>query len=278
MADANVEMGFDAAIEHAKRAFALEKYEQAVNYNATALELITKAHGDDAPAPCWEPEDDVEDEPAESSSANGPILSFSGDAGEDAVDLFSVAQNMADEDAAEQDEEGRVGRTGSQGTTSARRGRCSTSRLKLADTYIALGDVSLETEKFDAAITDYTAALALKWLGELEGAAPSASTSAPAPAPGLEPQGKGKDSLSQRQRSSASYGAQGRFWRPTSGRADITKSVDPIKGPRDLDKHASGFDASPKALAKRLKARLPGPRLYQACDMPLTPLYSPPKV
>ncbi|KAJ7773729.1 hypothetical protein DFH07DRAFT_952769 [Mycena maculata] len=115
MADANVEMGFDAAID------------------------------DDAPAPCWEPEDDMEDEPAESSSANGPILSFSGDAGEDAVDLFSVAQNMADEDAAERDEEGRVGRTGSQRTTSARRGRCSTSRLKLADTYIALGDVSLET-------------------------------------------------------------------------------------------------------------------------------------
>ncbi|CAK5280161.1 unnamed protein product, partial [Mycena citricolor] len=35
-------------------------------------------------------------------------------------------------------------------------------QLKLADTYIALGDVSLETEKFDQAITDYEAGLDLK--------------------------------------------------------------------------------------------------------------------
>ncbi|KAJ7782534.1 hypothetical protein DFH07DRAFT_764679 [Mycena maculata] len=50
-----------------------------------------------------------------------------------------------------------------------------------------------------------------------------------------------------------------------------------VIGPRDLAKHASGFDASPKALAKRLKARLPWPRLYQACDVPLKSLYSPPQ-
>lgn len=35
-------------------------------------------------------------------------------------------------------------------------------KLKLADTYLALGDVSLETEKFEQAISDYDAALALK--------------------------------------------------------------------------------------------------------------------
>lgn len=35
-------------------------------------------------------------------------------------------------------------------------------KLKLADTFLALGDVSLETEKFEQAISDYDAALALK--------------------------------------------------------------------------------------------------------------------
>jgi hypothetical protein len=40
MPDATAEMGLDAAIEHAKRAFALEKYEQAVDFYATALELM----------------------------------------------------------------------------------------------------------------------------------------------------------------------------------------------------------------------------------------------
>ncbi|KAF8586365.1 hypothetical protein K439DRAFT_1387288 [Ramaria rubella] len=35
-------------------------------------------------------------------------------------------------------------------------------RLKLADTYIALGDVSLETEKLEQAVSDYTTAVALK--------------------------------------------------------------------------------------------------------------------
>jgi len=35
-------------------------------------------------------------------------------------------------------------------------------RLKVADTFIALGDISLETEKFDQAITDYSSGLALK--------------------------------------------------------------------------------------------------------------------
>ncbi|KAJ7509708.1 hypothetical protein B0H11DRAFT_1702712 [Mycena galericulata] len=197
-------MGLEAVIEHGKRAFALEKYEQAVEYYATALELITKTHGDDAPETADlyfsygkallenaiaqssvlgkdQPEEDAEDEPAESSS-NGPILSFSGDADEDAVDLFSAAQNAEDEDAAEREEEeggedaepeddfnaawevldlARAIYAKQTGDGEAASGD-EDVQLKLADTYIALGDVSLETEKFDAAITDYTAALALK--------------------------------------------------------------------------------------------------------------------
>jgi HAT1-interacting factor 1 len=35
-------------------------------------------------------------------------------------------------------------------------------RLKVADTFIMLGDISLETEKFDQAITDYSSGIALK--------------------------------------------------------------------------------------------------------------------
>ncbi|KAJ7625657.1 hypothetical protein FB45DRAFT_979807 [Roridomyces roridus] len=201
MLEANTEMSFDAAVEHAKRAFALQKYEQAVDYYATALELITKTHGDDAPETAdlylsygkallenaitqtsvlgkEQPEDGAaEDEPAQSSS-NGPILSFSGDGDEDAVDLFSAAENMAEE-AAEQEDDDEGAEDGEPEddfnaawevldlaraiyTKQTENGQDDDVQLKLADTFIALGDVSLETEKFDAAITDYTAALDLK--------------------------------------------------------------------------------------------------------------------
>jgi HAT1-interacting factor 1 len=36
-------MSLETAVEHAKRAFALDKYEQAVDYYATALELMYAA-------------------------------------------------------------------------------------------------------------------------------------------------------------------------------------------------------------------------------------------
>ncbi|KAJ6582023.1 hypothetical protein B0H19DRAFT_929158, partial [Mycena capillaripes] len=202
------EMGLDAAIEHAKRAFALEKYEQAVDFYATALELITKKCGEDAPETADlyfsygkallenaisqssvlgkdKPEEDA-DEPAGalffSTSANGPILSFSGDAedGDDpAVDLFSAAQDMADEEDAADAEEGEGDDDGEPEddfnaawevldlaraiyAKQTEDGADEHVQLKLADTYIALGDVSLETEKFDQAITDYEAGLKLK--------------------------------------------------------------------------------------------------------------------
>ncbi|KAJ6504787.1 hypothetical protein C8R47DRAFT_967838 [Mycena vitilis] len=195
-------MDLDTAVEHAKRAFALEKYEQAVDYYATALELITKKCGEDAPETADlyfsygkallenaisqssvlgkdQPEDDADD-PAESSSADGPILSFSGDAedGDDpAVDLFNAAQDMADEedaDGAQGDDEDAEPEDDFNAAwevldlaraiyaKQTADGADEDVQLKLADTYIALGDVSLETEKFDQAITDYEAGLGLK--------------------------------------------------------------------------------------------------------------------
>ncbi|KAJ6451521.1 hypothetical protein C8R47DRAFT_978104 [Mycena vitilis] len=198
-------MDLDTAVEHAKHAFALEKYEQAVDYYATALEFITKKCGEDAPETADlyfsygkallenaisqssvlgkdQPEDDTDD-PAESSSTDGPILSFSGDAedGDDpAVDLFNAAQDMADEedaDGAQGDDEDAEPEDDFNAAwevldlaraiyaKQTADGADEDVQLKLADTYIALGDVSLETgitQKFDQAITDYEAGLGLK--------------------------------------------------------------------------------------------------------------------
>jgi HAT1-interacting factor 1 len=139
---------------------------------------------------------------------NGPILSFSGDAdetdevmpsaGEDmAVDMFGEAMQAAKDDEAEgEDDEGDEGDDAEpEDDFNAAWEVLDLARaiydkqlagdpddevkLKLADTYITLGDVSLETglfkprlfyarthgasaEKFDQAITDYSAGLTLK--------------------------------------------------------------------------------------------------------------------
>ncbi|KAJ7699057.1 hypothetical protein B0H17DRAFT_978040 [Mycena rosella] len=197
--DVSPEMGLDAAIEHAQRAFALEKYEQAVDFYATALELMTKKCGEDAPETADlyysygkallenaiaqssvlgkdQPEDEEE---ADESAGNAPILSFSGDA-EDAEDTAVDLREMADEEeevaaANEEEEEDAEPEDDfnaawevldlaraiyAKQTEDAAADEAV--QLKLADTYIALGDVSLETEKFSQAITDYEAALALK--------------------------------------------------------------------------------------------------------------------
>ncbi|KAG5647843.1 hypothetical protein DXG03_007767 [Asterophora parasitica] len=198
----------ESAIEHAKRAFALKKFEQAIEHYATALELITKTVGEDSPETAdlyfsygkallenaiaqssvlgKEQTEEEEDEGAPVVGANGkgPILSFSGDAeeGDDdpAVDLFAqAAQTIAEAEAAgegEEDDEEEDGEPEDDFNAAwevldlARaiydkqkdQDEDEEVRLKLADTYIALGDVSLETEKFDQAITDYEAGLALK--------------------------------------------------------------------------------------------------------------------
>ncbi|KAJ4492581.1 hypothetical protein C8J55DRAFT_419072, partial [Lentinula edodes] len=204
----------DNAIEHAKRAFALKKYEQAVDYYATALEHLSRTLGEDSPeiADLYFAygksllenaisqtsvlgKDQPEEEGAEDdkgalpcltgSSSNGPILSFSGDAEEgaedSAVDLFAeAAKEVAEADAAagEEDDNDDEDAEPEDDFNAAwevldlaraiydKQHDADTSNedvaLKLADCYIALGDVSLETEKFDQGITDYEVGLTLK--------------------------------------------------------------------------------------------------------------------
>jgi HAT1-interacting factor 1 len=92
----------------------------------------------------------------------GPILSFSGDAEEDpAVDLFAGAEKAEDEKAAaaEPEEDGEPEDDFNAAWEALDLARAiydrqvqqdgdDEVRLKLADTYIALGDVSLETGMF----------------------------------------------------------------------------------------------------------------------------------
>ncbi|KAF9218509.1 hypothetical protein BS17DRAFT_549896 [Gyrodon lividus] len=193
------EMTIETVLEHARRAFALKKYEQAVEHYATALELQTKTHDEDAPEMAdlyisygkallenaisqasvfgKEPEPGaIEDEKSTARDGKGPILEF-GDEGEgegETVDLFGQATNEVEEESEGGDEEGEEGEPEDDFNAAweilelARaiyeKGKDEDDeiKLKLADTYIALGDVSLETEKFDQAITDYSAGLALK--------------------------------------------------------------------------------------------------------------------
>ncbi|KAK2463620.1 hypothetical protein APHAL10511_004371 [Amanita phalloides] len=198
-----VEVTVQTSVEQAKRAFALKKYEQAADHYATALELMTKEHGDRAPATAdlyfsygkallenaisqtsvlgkEQPEAEVDDEPAVSgTNAKGPILSFSGDADEDdgeedpAVDLLAQANKEIEEAEQEAEEEEDVEPeddfNAAWEVLELARAIYETQidnddhiKLKLADAFIALGDVSLETEKFDQAITDYSAGLKLK--------------------------------------------------------------------------------------------------------------------
>ncbi|EIW79098.1 hypothetical protein CONPUDRAFT_91410 [Coniophora puteana RWD-64-598 SS2] len=190
----------EGALEQARRAFALRRYEQAVEHYAMALEIATKKHGEDAPemADLYFSygkallenaivqsqvlgKDEPQNEEAEEKGANGAFLSFSGDAeeeGDPAVDLFANAAK-AEEEEEEEDGEGEGEEEGGDGEPEddfnaawevlelARaiydRGKEDDGvTLKLADTYIALGDVSLETEKFDQAITDYEEGLKIK--------------------------------------------------------------------------------------------------------------------
>ncbi|KAI0306102.1 hypothetical protein B0F90DRAFT_964580 [Multifurca ochricompacta] len=194
------------ALDHAKRAFALRKYESAVEHYATALELLSNTHGEDAPEMAdvyfaygkallenaivqnsvlgkdQQPQDGAT---AEEPAPNGnKILSFSGDVEDEeddpAVDLFAEAAKSNVEEGEEGDDDGE----GDEGEDEAepeddfnaawevlelaraiyekRMDGDDEVRLKVADTFIALGDISLETEKFDQAINDYSSGLALK--------------------------------------------------------------------------------------------------------------------
>ncbi|EIW58465.1 uncharacterized protein TRAVEDRAFT_124499 [Trametes versicolor FP-101664 SS1] len=198
-------MSLEDTIEHAKRAFALKKYEQSVEHYASALEIATKKFDEKAPEIAdlyfaygkallenaiaqsgvlgkQDPEDGLEDSSGAYAANSGAFLSFSGDAeeehlGEDvAVDLFADAQKAAAEmDAAEEEEEEDDDAEPEDDFNAAwevldlaraiyekHQEDADEVKLKLADTFITLGDVSLETEKFEQAISDYTAGLALK--------------------------------------------------------------------------------------------------------------------
>ncbi|TFK51898.1 hypothetical protein OE88DRAFT_1484347 [Heliocybe sulcata] len=201
----------DLTVEHeidqAKRAFALKKYEEAVDHYATALEIQTTKFGDHAPecADLYfdygrallenavsqsgvlgkEQTEAAVNEPAAGSSKNGPLLSFSGDAedededgpGEErTVDLFAEAAKMEKEEQEQDDDEEEADMAEPEDDFNAAWEVLDLARAiydkakddddlvkaKLADTYIMLGDVSLETEKFDQAINDYDAGLAIK--------------------------------------------------------------------------------------------------------------------
>ncbi|KAG6813863.1 hypothetical protein H0H92_006270 [Tricholoma furcatifolium] len=199
----STEPTIESSIEHAKRAFALKKFEQAIQHYAAALELMTEKVGEDSPEMAdlyffygkallenaisqnsvlgKDGEDHHEDEEAPVNvNGKGPILSFSGDAEDEdpAVDLFAEARQPEGETAEEGDEEDEEDDAEPEDDFNAAWEVLDLARaiydkvkdqedddevkLKLADTYIALGDVSLETEKFEQAITDFEAGLDLK--------------------------------------------------------------------------------------------------------------------
>ncbi|CAL1715356.1 unnamed protein product [Somion occarium] len=185
----------------AKRAFALKKYEQAVDHYATALELMTDKYGEESPeiaevyfaygkallenaitqSSVLGKEQTEGAIPTESGSSSGAFLSFSGDAeesedeGEDVpVDLFGNAAKAEEAEGHEDEEEGEEVEPEddfnaawevldlARAIFEKQQEESDEMKLRLAETYITLGDVSLETEKFEQAITDYSTGLDLK--------------------------------------------------------------------------------------------------------------------
>ncbi|KAG8904553.1 hypothetical protein FRC01_008683, partial [Tulasnella sp. 417] len=120
-----------------------------------------------------------QDEAGPSGSKTGKkVISFSGDGEEEdeAVDLLGNAQNAddGDDDQEEGDGEGGDDEDEPEDDFNAAwevldlaralyaKADGDEAQLKLADTYMSLGDVSLETEKFDQALSDYSSGLTLK--------------------------------------------------------------------------------------------------------------------
>ncbi|KAG8802359.1 hypothetical protein FRC17_006430, partial [Serendipita sp. 399] len=187
----------ETLIGKAKRAFALKQYEQAVETYAMALETYAK---ECSPATvdiyylygCALLENAIasnnvlgnkqggEEEPeepetkAETDGKGRFFFGADGATGEDdpEVDLFAQAQAAEKEEEEEKEEPGDVDEPeddfeGAWDILDLARTTYDTmqgdeSQLKLAETYMALGDISLETEKFDQAITDYQSALDIK--------------------------------------------------------------------------------------------------------------------
>ncbi|KAI6024432.1 hypothetical protein EDC04DRAFT_2900085 [Pisolithus marmoratus] len=183
-------------LEHARRAFALKKYEQAVELYATALEMQTKTHDEDAPEMAdlyfsygkallenavsqvsvlgKEPEPGVADEERPTqSNGKGPFLSFSGDDDEEDGGADLLAQAGKDEE--QSDEEGDDGEPEDDFNAAwdvfelARsiydkgkdQGRRETGTYGYTIQEVS-SPADIPSEKFDQAITDYCAGLALK--------------------------------------------------------------------------------------------------------------------
>ncbi|KAF6761537.1 hypothetical protein DFP72DRAFT_624531 [Ephemerocybe angulata] len=194
------ELTVESAVEQAKRAFALQKYEQAVELYGSALEILTAKAGEDAPETADlyfsygkallenaiaqngvlgkdQPEAAAEEEAAK--GPHRPILSFSGDGDDDpTIDLLNAPADDDEDDDEEGEQEGGDEDGDPEDDFNAawevlelakeiykkqlEEDEDEEVQLKLADTFIALGDVSLETEKFDQAIGDYQSGLDLK--------------------------------------------------------------------------------------------------------------------
>ncbi|EJU03524.1 hypothetical protein DACRYDRAFT_49750 [Dacryopinax primogenitus] len=190
-------------VDLAQRAYALRKYEEAVENYAKALEAFTEKHGENSPDSAdllykygkallenaISQNSALGKEPPEEAPADksGKII-ISGDAedveeeedeededeemgevimeGQEAVKLGEVGgkeeEDQEMEDAEPEDDFNAAWEVLDLARAFFEKGDADETKLKLAETYIALGDISLETEKFDQALLDYTSALKQK--------------------------------------------------------------------------------------------------------------------
>lgn len=184
----------ETLVAKAKRAFALKQYEQASTLYATALEkyatecspatadiyylygcaLLENAIATSSVLGNKQEGEEEPEEPETKASDDSKGRFFFGADNEDdpAVDLFAQAESAEPEEEPEKEdqaenEEPEDDFEAAWDILDLTRTVYDTmqgdeSQLKLAATYMALADISLETEKFDQAITDYKSALDIK--------------------------------------------------------------------------------------------------------------------
>ncbi|CAE6480984.1 unnamed protein product [Rhizoctonia solani] len=197
----------EAEVEIAKRAFALQNYEEAVQHYATALELAREEYGEktspfaelllvygralianatsqNSVFPKEEAEAPKEPNGAGSSSdsktqpGNARIHFGDGPSSDDEDGVGDETVDTAAGDLSEVKEEGEGGEEQDEDEPEddfnaawdvldlARayydKQEGDDMKLKLSEAYMSLGDVSLETEKFEQAISDYTCGLSIK--------------------------------------------------------------------------------------------------------------------
>ncbi|KAF8329501.1 uncharacterized protein EI90DRAFT_3125261 [Cantharellus anzutake] len=190
----NEPIAIESATELAKRAYALGKLEAAVSYYAMALELMTEKHGENSPESAdllfaygktllenavsqsavlaQEKEANGEDEEGEVVKEKASRFHFGGDEEEDGEKVLDLRNDLSEDESEGEQEEDKNDSPEDDFNAAwevldlarafYQKKDDEESRLKLADCYVALGDVSLETEKFEQAISDYTSALNLK--------------------------------------------------------------------------------------------------------------------